>query len=382
MKITSRERVVTALNHEEPDRVPIAFGGVHDSIHVDAYKELQNHMSIYDEQVEIQDPIQRIVFPSQKFLDRFKSDILPFYSNAPDNHEIEYKEEGDYITFKDEWGTKYRKPKKGGIYFDLAEHVLSDKNIEEVKKHPFPDPLNPGRFKGLRQEAKKDFEETDKAIIAYSPVVGLFENTFWLRGFEQAYMDLASNLKLIEVLLDRLLDWMIKFWEKFLEEVGEFIQIVQIGDDLGGQRGPLFSPEIYRKIFKPRHKKLISTIKENTNAKVYFHSCGSIKNYFPDLIDVGVDIINPVQVSAKNMDTKDLKNEFGEQISFWGGGCDPHSTLANGTPEDVKTEVKKRINDLAPNGGYVFASIHNIQAKVPPENIVAFFDTAINYGVY
>jgi uroporphyrinogen decarboxylase len=167
-----------------------------------------------------------------------------------------------------------------------------------------------------------------------------------------------------------------------MKEIGDLIQVVQVGDDLGGQHGPLFSPDIYRTIYKPKEKKLISLIKKNTDAKIYFHSCGSIYEYLPDLIEIGVEVLNPVQVHAANMGSDKLKKEFGNDLSFWGGGADPVSIMSNGTVRDVEDEVKRRIDDFSPGGGFVFASIHNIQADVPPENVAKFFETAYRYGVY
>jgi uroporphyrinogen decarboxylase len=378
--MTSRERIVLAINHKEPDRVPIAFGGCHDSIHVLGHRKLKEYLNLEGGLEVIQDPFQQIVFPDSRLLERFSSDTLAIYANPPDGFVMEYKEEGENLTYTDEWGTKYRQPKAGGLYYDFAHQILAGKTIDEVKAFPFPDPTDPGRFRGLRRRVEQLHSDTDKAIIAYSPTPGIFESTFWLRSFEETYIDMASNVELIEALTGRLLDWMLQFWEAYLKEIGDLVQVVQIGDDLGGQTGPLFSPKLYRNVYKPKHQELISLIKKHTSAKVYFHSCGSIYEYLPDLIEVGVEILNPVQVSARNMDSAKLKKEFGNDLVFWGGGCDPHSTLSKGSPNDVKEDVRRRISDLGPGGGYVFASIHNIQCDVPPENVIAFFDAAREYG--
>jgi len=167
-----------------------------------------------------------------------------------------------------------------------------------------------------------------------------------------------------------------------LDEVGPHVHVVELSDDLGGQLGPLFSPDLYRNIYKPRHRRLTDLIHGKTEAKIFLHTCGSIFWALPDIIDSGMDIINPVQVSARDMDTDRLKREFGQDVVFWGGGADASQVLPFGTPEDVKEEVKRRIHDLAAEGGFVFAPIHNIQAEVPPENIVALFEAAYEYGQY
>jgi uroporphyrinogen decarboxylase len=176
--------------------------------------------------------------------------------------------------------------------------------------------------------------------------------------------------------------WQCAYWEHVLGEVGDLVDVVQIGDDLGSQAGPLFSPDLFRRTYKPKLKELIASIKRHTNAKVYMHSDGSVHEYIPDFIDCGVDILNPVQVTAAHMgDTARLKREFGKDLSFWGGGCD-NVILATGSPAEVSAEARRRIDDLAPGGGFVFGSIHNMQAKVPPENIMALYDTARTYGIY
>ena len=382
MAFTSRERVVAALNHQESDRVPIAFGGLHDSIHLFGHRAVKNHLGLEGGDDVIQDPFQQIVFPDKRLLERFRADALPVYADPPDAFKIEYKEEGESRTYMDEWGTKYRQPKDGGLYFDFSQHILSGKTIEEIRTHPFPDPADPHRFRGLREKVQRLRDETDKAIVAYSPTGGVYEHTYWLRGIEETFLDMASNIKALEVLTERILEWMLRFWEAYLKEIGDLVQIIQVGDDLGGQYGPLFSPKIYRSIYKPKHTTLISLIKKNTNARIYFHSCGSIREYIPDLIEVGVEVLNPVQVGAANMESDKLNRDFGKDVSFWGGGADPVQVMSNGSPRDVREEVKRRLDDFAPGGGFVFASIHNIQADVPPENVVAFFETAYEYGGY
>lgn len=378
--MTSRNRIIAAINHRESDRVPIAFGGLADSIHVLGQRALKEYLGFEGGNEVLQDQFQQTVFPDGRLLERFQSDVLAVYANPPDCFTMEYKEEGEYRTYIDEWGTKYKQPIEGG-YFAFAEHILAGKSLEEIRTTPFPDPLDPSRFKGLRERVEQISKETDKAIVAYGPIAGIFESTYWLRGFEQAYSDLALDLEAVEAVTSRLLDWMLRFWDGYLKEIGDLVQVVQIGDDLGGQYGPLFSPRVYRSVYKPKHRELIALIKQCTDAKVFFHSCGSIYEYLPDLIEVGVDIINPVQVSAKNMESAKLKREFGNDLVFWGGGCETR-VLSKGEPQDVRDEVKRRIDDLAPGGGFVFASVHNIQPDVPAQNAVALFDAALKYGGY
>lgn len=382
MGITSRDRVVTALKHREPDRVPISFGGLHDSIHLYGHRTLKEHLGLEGGEDTIQDPFQQIVFPDERLLEMFKSDILPVYARPAAPFTLEYRDEGKNMTYMDEWGTKYRKPKESGLYYDFERYVFSGKSIDEIRSHPFPDPAHPSRFEGLRDKVQKMLIETDKAIVAYAPTGGVYEHTYWLRGIEKTFSDMVDDIELLEVLAERILEWMLAFWEAYLKEIGDLVQVVQIGDDLGGQYGPLFSPKLYRTVFKPREGRLIELIRKNTDAKVYFHSCGSIIEFIPDLIEIGVEVLNPVQVQAARMGSAELKREFGKDLCFWGGGADPVAVMSNGKPEDVRREVKRRIEDFNIDGGYVFASIHNIQADVPPENVVAFFEAAYEYGVY
>ena len=182
--------------------------------------------------------------------------------------------------------------------------------------------------------------------------------------------------------MDRFVEVNIKRAEKYLEAVGKYAQVVQVGDDLGLQDRMQISPEMYRKRVKPRHRELYKFIKEHSDAYLMLHSCGSIYPIIQDLIDIGVDALNPVQISAKDMDSEKLKSEFGRELTFWGGGCDTQSVLPRGSIEDVRIEVEKRISDFAPGGGFIFTQVHNIQPETPAANVDAMFRAAKEYGVY
>lgn len=378
--MNSRERVLLALNHKEPDRVPIDFGGIVTSLHHEAHRRLLKHLGLPPYEAPIIDMFQQIVDPAPALKEMFHADFVGFFANPGSGWEL--KVDPDTDTYVDEWGVLYRRP-PGGYWYDLADHPLKEGTLEELEKFKFPDPRDPNRIKGLAEKAKSLFEKTDKAIVINSPTAGVFEHSYWLRGIEPLYTDMAYNKKYVEALAERIVEWQFEFWDFVLDEVGPYVHIVKLGDDLGGQHGPLFSPEIYRKIYKPRHRRLTDLIHRKTEAKVFFHSCGSIYWAMPDIIESGMDIINPVQVSAKDMgDTARLKREFGRDLVFWGGGADATEVMTFATPEGIKEEAKRRIHDLAPGGGFVFASIHNIQANVPPENIVALYEAAYEYGKY
>ncbi len=195
-------------------------------------------------------------------------------------------------------------------------------------------------------------------------------------------MDMIENPAFCAALLDRTLEFWLGYYDRFMAEVGDLIDVVMIGDDIGGQSGPLFSPAFYRSVVKPRQRRLVQHIKSLTPAKIWYHTCGSVRQLVPDLLDNGIDILNPVQISAADMDPKDLKRDFGDKLVFWGGGIDTQHVLAFATPQEVEQHVRRNVEALKPGGGYVFNSVHNIQAGVPPENIVALFDAAYKYGFY
>jgi len=251
-----------------------------------------------------------------------------------------------------------------------------------LESYPWPDPGDPGRIEGLREEAKKLRESAQYAIVADAIGLGVFESSWvLLRGPERFFMDMALDKPFVNALLEKLTDLHIKFHQNYLDAVGEFIDVIAVSDDLGGENGPLISPASYEELIKPFQKKLWKSIKNNTEAFLFLHSCGSIHRFIPDLIELGVDIINPVQVAARDMDTRKLKEEFGDKITFW-GAVDTQRILPFGSPDDVEREVKKRILDLAPGGGYVLSAVHNIQAGVSPENVCRMYETARQYGKY
>ncbi|MCL4377402.1 MAG: hypothetical protein M1409_03300 [Actinobacteria bacterium] len=377
--MNSRDRVLKSINHEEPDRVPIDFGGMHTSIHAIGEQKLKEYLGFKGGKQKILDYFQYIVSPDERLLEIFQSDVMPVLTKPASNYIFKINEIDD--TYEDEWGNKYIRP-KGGFFYDFKEHVMKNFTIKDINKFQFPNPSDKARVTGLKNEILNISNNLNKASVIFAPVDFAVDFMNTMRSYEQAYMDLATNLKIIEKLLEKNLEWQKLFWKNILDEIGNIIDIIAIGDDLGGQNGPLFNPKIFRNIFKPFYSEIIKFIKDITTAKIYLHSCGSVYEFIPDLIEVGIDILNPVQVSAKDMDTKKLKKEFGKDIVFWGGGCDSQVILPNKTPKEIEEEVKRRIDDLALGGGFVFAPIHNIQFNVPPANVMALFTSAIKYRKY
>jgi len=370
-----RERMLTALRHQEPDRVPIDLGGNSTGIEVEAYNRLKDLIGFKGEtktfvrdHVEVDEPI----------LERFGVDTRYVRVGAPRGYVMKVEKDNSYL---DIWGTRWKKP-PSSFYWDMVDYPIKEPTLDALKKYRWPDPKDQGRIERLRERAKKLFETTDYAIVLDAAGFGVFETGWMLRGVENFLMDLAAEPRFAEALMQGVADYLVALYDRVLAEVGEYLQVVMVGDDLGTQHGPMISPETYRKLVKPAQKRIWQFIKSKTKAYLFLHSCGSVRKFIPGWIELGLDILNPVQVAAKDMDPGELKREFGKNLTFWGGGCDTQRVLTFGTPDDVGKEVRQRISELAPGGGFVFNQIHNIQPQVPPENIVRMFETALKYGTY
>ena len=374
-QMTSRERVLAALRYEEPDRVPLDLGGLSSTIETVPYNDLKKYLGLkHETKIIIRDHVE----PDQEILDMFEIDTRYIRMKPPNNFKTHIEPDNSYV---DEWGTRWKKP-VSSLYWDPVEFPFKDATIEDLETYPWPDPDDPGRVDGLREEVKRLREETNCAIIADEPFSCPFENgCFVLRGPEQFLLDMAMNRQFVKTFLEKLTDLTIRFYQNYLDAVGDYIDIVMVSDDLGTNEGPFFSMESYRELVKPYQKRYWNFIKQNTDAYLFLHSCGSVYYFIPDFIELGVDILNPVQVSAKNMDSKKLKTEFGDKITFW-GGIDTQQVLPFGTLEDVENEVKKRISDFAPGGGYILTAVHDIQAGVSPEKICRMYEAVKKYGKY
>jgi uroporphyrinogen decarboxylase len=382
--LTSRERVIKALQHETPDRVPIDLGGNQTGIHKNAYKKLIRHLGLKDD-VRIMDAVQQLAQPCEALLERFHVDTRYVAAGAASSWKggiVRAQRDGrwwDDLT--DEFGIRWSMPEDVPYYMDITLHPLAKATIKDLADYPWPKGDDPGRFAGLRQRALALKRETPYAVISgISGVV--YEICWYLRGLEQWFCDLKTNPEFCAAMLDQTLKFWMDWFRVFLDEAGDVVDVIMIGDDLAGQNGPLFNPAIYRSLVKPRHKRLVQYIRSRTQARIWYHTCGACQDFIPDLIDNGVHILNPVQVSARNMDPALLKARFGNRIAFWGGGVDTQHLLPNGTPEQVADNVRRNLQALMPGGGYIFNNVHNIQGEVPPENIVALFDTAYECGFY
>jgi uroporphyrinogen decarboxylase len=271
--------------------------------------------------------------------------------------------------------------KRCGYYCDNVRAPLARKSKEEIFLFPFPDPAEQSRFRGLRERARRLHEATPYALMA-GQAASLFYFSAELRGFEEYMADLVREPQLISLLVDRVLEWMMEFTSHYLDEIGDYVEGWWMGDDWGMQSGPIMSPQTFRTIFKPRYRRLIDLVKSKTHAKVCLHTCGATYWILQDLVDVGVDVVHPLQPTALgNEDPVRIKQEFGDRLCFYSNVANT-TILPHGKPLDIVAEVRRKIAALAPGGGYVFSAGHNIQADVPPANIVALFDTAYEVGTY
>jgi uroporphyrinogen decarboxylase len=382
--MNSRERLETALSHKEPDRVPSDLGGtVLSGINHVLYRKLRKHLDLPEVEVRMADIVQQIAVVDDDVRDVLKVDVRDVAPRSSASFNIGIKDDmPDYTYFHDEWGIGWKMPKVGGLYYDMFHHpLMGNITTGDIDRHPWPDPADPTRFSGLRQRARHAAEVEQQGVVIGGLCAGIMEMVAWMRGFEDYFMDFAGNTKVLEYFLDKMVELKMAYWEKALEEGGDYVSAVVEADDMAGQNGMLISLETYRKIVKPRHKRLFDFIKARTRAKVFFHSCGAIRKVIPDLIDTGIDILNPVQVSAAGMDSGELKREFGRDITFWGGAVDSQNVLGTGSVQQVKDDARRRMDDLAPGGGFVFAPVHNIQRNVPPENVVAMWDALQEYGI-
>lgn len=397
--MTSRERVLKTLRHEEPDMVPIDLGAMRSTgIMAIAYNKLKKHLDIDGGLTRVYDIGQQLAEPEPQILERFQVDVVDL-SNTFGEESVDWVDwtlpdgsagqvhkvflpirKGNEWVLMDGDRVAARMP-EDCLYFESCnpplEHAETSSDIQSFNWYFYSDE----DLKMLEHKARDLYKNTEYAIMG-----GFGGNILELgqayRGWSNFMMDLAMNPGFAEELMDKMVEVHLKNLEGYLQAVGDYIQIIQMGDDLGTQNATQLSPDMYREMIKPRHEKIYQYVKKNSDLFVFLHSCGSIYDLIPDLIETGVDILNPVQTSANKMDPVRLKSEFGDKITFWGGGVDTQHVLPEGSPEQVEDMVKQRIEIFAPGGGFVFNQVHNIQANVPPENVVAAYDTAAKWRRY
>jgi uroporphyrinogen decarboxylase len=375
--MTSRERVLTALNHEEPDRVPLFVGtsGV-TTILGAGYEQLKTHLGIPGGPVRwISKPLQ-YAWLDEEILQRLGSDGRPMMPGpAPSTlaREISATE------LVDAWGCLWAL-RPGVSYFEVTEPPLKEATIDDLDRYPWPDLAHSSRFAGLAARCKA-IQEAGHAVVLMSGLT-LFEQSYIMRGIENYLADMLGDEEFFTALITRIKSMAIPAVRALLKEAGPYVDVLVTGDDLGTQESTLMSPADYRRLIKPHQAEYLAEIHRHTKAKVFFHSDGDILPLLGDLAEIGVDIINPVQVNAGKMaDTARLKREFGKRLSFC-GAIDTGWVLPRGTTQEVRAEVRRRIRDLAPGGGYIAASVHCLQPDVPPANILAMCDEVKVAGRY
>jgi len=380
--MTPRERILAACEHQESDRIPIDMGSsLVTSITSAAYVPLREHLGFGPDEIKIYDEVQQLPYVAEDVLERFGIDTRMV--QLPPTHiaGVEIVDDGDYWAMWDRWGSKMRMPKDSPLYYDWVDFPIKELTLEALEAYQWPEPDPPEQIAGLRERAEWLRANTDYALVGSGVIGGgIFEQPCRTVGMEQFMMGMITAPEFSAKLVDGITDIYIEAVDRYLAEVGHLIDVFTFWDDVSTQQGWMISPDSYVEVIKPRQKRLFEAIKSRTDAKLFYHGCGAVYELIPHLIEIGVDIINPVQVSAEGMDSKQLKKAYGDDIVFWGGGVDTQKVLPFGTPDEVRDEVKRRIDDFAPGGGFVFATVHNIQAFVPPENIEAAFDTALNYG--
>jgi len=368
---------MAALNHEEPDRVPMDLGGTLASTVVgQAYAQLRSKLNLPDQKTR-----QSLRYASLADIDgdvRSALDVDIVHAPRAFGSGDRLKIISESI-FVDEWGVRWHKPSQGHYYVDRPPFA-NDASPMAVEQYNWPEPRDLVDIEDLARQIKLLRRESDCAISLELRGRTLSLGQF-LRGFDDWMMDLACNGPFVEALMDRTSQIQLEANDIILQEIGTLVDIVYTADDLGGQNGPLVSPDTVKRFFNPHYRRLWGHIRDNTSAKLLHHCCGSIHPFISDFVEFGVQALNPIQVSAFDMDPAKLKVEFGDELTFW-GGIDTRHVMPRGTPREVRDEVEKRINQMAPGGGYILAAVHNLQPDVPPENIVELFRAGKELGQY
>jgi uroporphyrinogen decarboxylase len=311
----------------------------------------------------------------QRILDYLGVDFHYIFTGGPEYRIVHKIDDENHIN---EWGIQV---KTVGLHSQRISHPLEHASLKDLNNYAWPDPANPERTAGLRSEAKQLYTETDYALVAAPVNGGIFEFGQHMRGMTQFLMDMMLDKPFTNALLDRLLEIQIGLWESFLNEVGDYVEMVQLADDFGTQKGLMISPKLFRELFKPRYTQLIQEIRKRTNAKVFFHCDGSILRLINDFIEMGVDVLNPLQPTADNMDPTIIKEKYGKQLAFH--GCiDNQQLLPYGKPEEIRSTVHSVIQALGPSGGLILASAHLIEPDMPIENVLTMFEAAREFGTY
>ncbi|NHJ23728.1 MAG: hypothetical protein EAX89_04085 [Candidatus Lokiarchaeota archaeon] len=386
--MNSKQRVNITLNHREPDKVPLDLGGNQSSIHLKAYKNLLAYLEIDDKSIKFADFVQQIADPCEAVLERFNIDIryIRPQGGMIRVEDMEPQYEGKYVGVYDQfgvfWGNDAEKNIDDILYYDPVIYPFAEfSTVQEIENYNWPDGKDKSPFKGLREIAKKLYETTNYALSGH-PSGCVYEYCTFLFSFTKTLRYLKTKPELIIAAMKNLLNYWIDYNVTFLDEVGEYLDVVCINGDLAEQAGPIMNLKIYENMIKPIERQLSTKVHELTDAKINYHCCGSIPLFIPHFAEIGYDVVNPVQISAYDMEPCSLKKRFGNLITFWGGLCNTQKTLPFGNSESIREEVRRNLACFKPGGGFIASNIHNITAEVPPQNIVSMFDAANEFRDY
>lgn len=413
--MNSRERVLAAIAHKQPDQVPVDLGSTPSSgISAIAYSNLLKSIGRTDLPVQIYDVVQQLAQPDMSIIDRFGVDVLDigraFNTEEKDWHEtvlangdkafypIHFnpvkQADGSYHCYDEDGKRLLALMPQGATFFDQSyfpyingfpeNYDTLDEEMGRVLwsryvHSPWDHAQDPDFWKTLREKTLQLRASTDKALMIVCGC-NLFEWGTFLRRMDNFLMDLLCEPDQVARMLDQLLERHLATLAKVCDSVGDIVDIIRFGDDLGMTSGPFMDVDTYRSLFKPRHKQLCDYVKTHSQMHTFIHSCGSISSLMPDLIEAGIEIFNPVQTNARQMEPEFLKKEFGQDCTFWGGGVETVGTLNNGTPEQVREQVLERLEIMSAGGGFVFNTVHNILPDVPPQNILAMFDAVKEFN--
>lgn len=413
--MNSRERVLVAIAHKQPDQVPVDLGSTPSSgISAIAYSNLLKAIGRTDLPVQIYDVVQQLAQPDMSIIDRFGVDVLDigraFNTEEKDWHEtilangdkafypIHFnpvkQADGSYHCYDEDGKRLLALMPQGATFFDQSyfpyingfpeNYDTLDEEMGRVLwsryvHSPWDHTQDPDFWKTLREKTLQLRASTDKALMIVCGC-NLFEWGTFLRRMDNFLMDLLCEPDQVARMLDQLLERHLATLAKVCDSVGDVVDIIRFGDDLGMTSGPFMDVDTYRSLFKPRHKQLCDYVKTHSQMHTFIHSCGSISSLMPDLIEAGIEIFNPVQTNARQMEPEFLKKEFGQDCTFWGGGVETVGTLNNGTPEQVREQVLERLEIMSAGGGFVFNTVHNILPDVPPQNILAMFDAVKEFN--
>ncbi len=376
--LSPRDRVIKALSHQEPDRVPIDLSGSRPiSIYRDVYYGLMKLMGLAVNPATHFNYRGEVIEIDERLLEALQIDFRRIRLR-PSSHELETFKSADSLL--DEWGIEWQHM---APFWSPVGHPLAEASIADLEAYPWPSPSDPAMFAGVEDEAKHLYESSPYALVAAqpTPAYGVFTTAQFLRGPAQFLMDLLLDPEFARALMEKVLQYHLGIYGQLLDLVGKYVQMVQLSDDLGTQQGPMISPVTFDCLIKPYIQSLIDLVHSKTKAKIFFHSDGGIRPFIDALIDMGVEVLNPVQPLAAGMESRDLKANFGSRLCFH-GGIDTQSVLSRSTSERVVEEVKMRIRALGVGGGYILAPAHNIVPGVPPENVRTMYQAALEYGAY